>query len=243
MAREDRLWLSFRGTRSEAMGVRVLKLPALPAAAPRGKLAEIAGRDGALWRDDGGSETVALEALMRLGPGATREAVAAWLSGAGDLVLGDSPEFRCRARVLEAVTFARDRFGPGSLTAEVCFTCQPFRCLADEAPLPAITEAAVFPGRGTEKARPEITVHGDGDINLMVNDVTALLEDVDDHITLDCEAMMAFKDGVNASGKVTLLGGDDGDEWPTLRPEGGENRINWTGNVTKVEVQPHWRWR
>ena len=50
MAREANVWLSFRGVDSEAAGTRGVKLPAPPAAAPRGALVEIPGRDGALWQ-------------------------------------------------------------------------------------------------------------------------------------------------------------------------------------------------
>ena len=241
MAREENLWLSYAGVRSEAAGVRVLRLPAPPAAAPRGALVEIPGRDGALWQSDGGSATVELKALMRLNAGVSREDVASWLSGEGRLILSDCPGRCWRARIIKAVSFQRDGYGPGSWSAEATFTCQPFQYLVEEAPL-EFADAAVFPGRGTVYSQPAITVYGSGEISLMVNDATVLLTDVEDSITVDCEIMMGLKDGANCSGKLTLLGGGD-DEWPRLLPAGGTNRINWTGSVSRVAVQPRWRWR
>ena len=81
-----------------------------------------------------------------------------------------------------------------------------------------------------------------GEITLMVNDCAAVLSGVEDHITLDCEAMMGLKDGANVSGQVTLLGGGE-DEWPRLKAEGETNAVSWTGSVSRVEIQPRWRWR
>lgn len=241
MAREDNLWLSFAGVRSEAAGVRVLRLPAPPAAAPRGALVEIPGRDGALWQADGGSATVEFKALMKLNAGTTREAVAAWLAGEGRLILSDCPERYYRARILREVAFHRDAYEPGSWSAEAAFTCEPFQYLAGE-PALEFEDAAVFPGQGTVFSRPAITVYGSGEINLMVNGATVLLTDVEEPITVDCEIMMGLVNGANASGKLTLLGGAD-DEWPRLLPEGGTNLISWTGDVSRAVVQPRWRWR
>ena len=251
MARENGLWIAFKGMTSAEAGTRVLRVREPEAAAPRGELAEIPGHDGALWLADGGSGSVEASALLLLNAGTGRTAVAEWLSGAGRLVLGDSPDYCWRARVVDGVRFRRDEYGPGSLTAEVTFTCFPFRFQVDEAALEFV-EAAVFDGQGSVATRPAITVYGNGDINLMVNDSTVLLEDVDGYITLDCEAMMAFKDGVNVSSQVTLLSDVSDDEWPKLMPAGQYNEINWTddagdggghSNVTRVVVQPNWRYR
>lgn len=251
MGRENGLWISFRGVTSEDAGARVLRVDEPAGASPRGGALDIPGRDGSLWLEDGGSGTVEAAVRLRLLPGTDRTAVAEWLSGAGDLVLGDSPAYRWQARVAGGVRFRRDEYGPGSVTAEATFTCFPFRFLVDEAAL-EFTQAAVFDGQGSVASRPVITVYGSGDINLMVNDCTVLLEDVDDHITLDCEAMMAFKDGENVSSQVTLLSDVTDDEWPKLNPEGQVNAVNWSddegdgdtaANVTRVVIRPRWRFR
>ena len=39
---------------------------------------------------------------------------------------------------------------------------------------------------------------------------------------------------------VTSMNGCMGGDFPTLLP--GQNAISWTGNVTKVVVQPNWRY-
>ena len=237
-------WISFRGVHSYHMGVRVAALPEIPVAEARGQAVDVPGRDGSLWLADDSFAEVSLTVVLEIGPDAEPSAVANWLSGAGPLILSTFPDHYYTARVQKGYSLVPGRYAGGRWRFEVEFTCQPFRRLVDEEPLPDFTEAAVFPGQGTVKALPEITVYGSGEISLMINGVTLLLDDVDGSITIDCEAMMAFADGANASSQVTLMGSDDdGDEWPSLLPEGGENLINWSGTVTKVVVQPRWRWR
>lgn len=251
------MFVSFKGIRNEHVGARLIDMPERQIATPRGQSVEIPGRDGILWLPDGDSyDPITIKVSFAIPDPSDEFAVLDWLSGMGDLVLGDAPEFFYPySRVITSAKLNRitPRLAGKRLT--VTFTCAPFRRLLDEEPL-TFTEAAVFSGQGSKRSRPEITVYGNGDINLMVNGSTVLLSDVDDHITLDCEAMMAFKDGVNASPQVTLLGGEENDvysdDWPSLRPAGETNRISWSDdggdgstvlNTTRVVVQPKWRWR
>ena len=239
MSRSDAAWIAFRGVRSDAMGVRVARLPDVPVAEERGKSVEIPGRDGALWLSDDSFREVTMKAALELKPGADLSAVAKWLTGDGELVLSDMPEYGFRARVVKGFDIERGVYAMGIRRATVHFACAPFRYQAGSPAMAPITAAGLFEGDGNWPALPAITVYGSGDINLMVNDATVLLSDVNGHITLDCEAMMAFRDGVNASPRATILSDDD--QWPRLLPEG--NRISWSGSVSQVVIEPRWRWR
>lgn len=44
----------------------------------------------------------------------------------------------------------------------------------------------------------------------------------------------------NAYNGSTLLNNKMSGEFPVL--ELGENNISWVGNVSKLEIQPNWRW-
>ena len=239
MARSDAAWIAFKGIRSSDMGLRVAKLPDVPIAGERGKAVEIPGRDGSLWLPDDSFEAVTMKAELELTPGADLNAVANWLTGSGELVLSDMSEYGFRARVAKGFDIARGAFAAGKRKLSVSFICAPFRYQAGSPAMEPITAAGLFAGDGNWPALPAITVYGSGDINLMVNDVSVLMTGVDGHITLDCEAMMAFRDGVNASPKVTLMSDDD--LWPRLDP--ASNRISWSGSVTRVIIEPRWRWR
>ena len=86
---------------------------------------------------------------------------------------------------------------------------------------------------GSVYSEPVITVYGSGEITLMVGMVIVELDGITDSITLDAPLMEAYKDTTGMNG---CMSGD----FPTLLP--GQNAISWTGNVTKVVVQPNWRY-
>ena len=82
-------------------------------------------------------------------------------------------------------------------------------------------------------SEPVITVYGSGEITLMVGMTIVELDGITDSITLDSPLMEAYKD-------MTSMNGCMSGDFPTLLP--GQNAISWTGNVTKIVVQPNWRY-
>ncbi len=82
-------------------------------------------------------------------------------------------------------------------------------------------------------SEPVITVYGTGDITLMVGTIIVELEGISGSITLDSELQEAYS---GTTGMNSAMSG----EFPILKP--GMNAISWTGNVTKVEVKPNWRY-
>ena len=87
---------------------------------------------------------------------------------------------------------------------------------------------------GTVYSEPLITVYGNGDITLNINGNSYPLRNVQESITIDSEMMEVFKGNTNQNGKY------GGAEFP--RFEVGQNEIRWTGNVSKIKIQPRWRW-
>ena len=81
-------------------------------------------------------------------------------------------------------------------------------------------------------SEPTITVYGSGEITLMVGTQIVELTDIEDSITLNTSLMEAYKGDLSMNGCMS-------GEFPVLNP--GANAISWSGNVTKVEVQPNWR--
>ena len=67
----------------------------------------------------------------------------------------------------------------------------------------------------------------------MVGTVIVELEGISGSITLDSELQEAY------SGTTSMNSAMSG-EFPILKP--GVNAISWTGNVTRIEVKPNWRY-
>lgn len=242
MAREDALWFAFAGVESGDMGVHVLRAPDVPVAEARGSAVEIPGRDGSLWLSDDAFRDVEIRIDVEIDGAAEIDEIAAWLQGSGDLTLSGA-EDRCRrARLTGGFDLARGVHAYGPYRTTLAFACGPFQYEVNRRVLPAMTAPGLFAGDGSWFSRPVITVYGAGDVNLTVNGATVLFTGVDGHIALDCEAMLAHRDGVNASPQVTILSDDDA--WPRLHPAGSvRNSVSWSGDVEKVVVEPRWRWR
>lgn len=168
----------------------------------------------------------------------TADAVKAWmLSNPGYQRLIDlyEQEHYYRAVVLEEISFS-NWMGKYSRFV-VNFSCDPrhFLISGDNA-LTFSTSGTVVRNPTVFPARPLITVYGAGDGTVTIGGVTVQLFSMIDTVTLDCELQDAYRDrgGIleNWNGKIYAP------EFPVLQP--GENRISWTGGVTRVEIIPRW---
>lgn len=93
----------------------------------------------------------------------------------------------------------------------------------------------VITNHGNAKAKPIITIEGDGLVYLFVAGRYALTAAVEESITIDTEEMEAYR------GKLLLnryVSGDYEDIW--LTP--GRNLIAWSGNVTRISFKNYSRW-
>ena len=102
--------------------------------------------------------------------------------------------------------------------------------------VPAITvtqSGSFVTNPGNVYAEPVITVYGSGTITLMVGLTIIELEGISGSITLNSSLQEAYS---GTTGMNSAMSGD----FPKLLP--GNNAVSWTGNVTKVDIQPNWRY-
>ena len=78
------------------------------------------------------------------------------------------------------------------------------------------------------RAEPVIIIYGSGDITLMVGMTMVELTGENGSITLDTPRMEAYCGNVSANMKVCGVGV-------------GATDVSWTGNVSRVTIQPNWR--
>lgn len=88
---------------------------------------------------------------------------------------------------------------------------------------------------GNIYSKPNITLTGNGTVNLSINDTQLFVINLNEYITIYAEKMDAYKGDVLANRSVM---GDYDD----LRLDIGTNTISWTGNITKIEVENYSRW-
>lgn len=116
---------------------------------------------------------------------------------------------------------------------DIEFECKPQRYLLTGETTVEVTDSienpTLFP------ARPLIRVYGYGE--LQIGDETVTIADAEEeYIDIDCDLMDVYSGTRNLNAFVTFSTLD----FPELLP--GENAISYSGDITKVEITPHW-WR
>ena len=161
------------------------------------------------------------------------EEIASYLKGSGRVAFANRPEGYYEARIVNQIPFEKILRGNPHRSFAVNFRCKPF-WYAESAPAITVAQSGSFvTNPGNVYAEPVITVYGSGSITLMVGMSMADLSGIAGSITLDTPLMEAY------SGVTSMNSAMNG-EFPVLLP--GANAISWTGNVSRVVVEPHWRY-
>lgn len=196
----------------------------------------IPGRSGDLIIDNGRYNNIEVSYTVSFRkdvPEKTR-ALKAWLlSSAGYRRLEDTyqPEYFRLAAISNATAFeiSINRYG----TAELIFNCNPFLFSKGG------EQTVSIPASGGRIYNPEyfesqpiITVYGNGNGVLSVNNINYNLSDIDGYVTINSDVGLVYKGTENKNSTVNFI------EFPTLQV--GENIIDWTGGITKVEIIPRW---
>lgn len=226
-------WFTFNGIDSREMGVIVTAMPETVRAERRVESITVAGRNGSLHTDEGVYESYDRTMECALIKRAKLDEIAAWLVGSGGMTFSTEPDKVYRVTIANKISIAQmmrvfQKF-------QVILDTQPFKYSVNAAgDALELTAPTTIRNSGTVYSEPLITVYGSGDITLTINGADFPLYGVEESITIDSEMMEVFKGSTNQNGKY------GGAEFP--RFEVGKNEIRWTGNVSKIKIQPRWRW-
>lgn len=226
-------WFRFKGKDSRSYDILISSPPQRVRPQRRTEEITIPGRHGVLTLDERAYEayTISMECGTR---GSDKlDEIIAWLDGAGELTLSTEPDKVYRASIYNKISVADQIYLYNSFLLQ--FKVQPFKySVNDFGEKQELTAPTTVFNKGTVYSEPIITVFGSGDITLTVNGEDFPLYGVSEYITIDSERMEVYKGTANQNSKF------GGERFPCL--EVGENAIGWTGNVTKVEIEPKWRW-
>lgn len=231
---KENIWMKFAGKRNDELDVRMLSMPTRPHPARKGTLIDVPGRNGKLFIDEGAYDRV-LVSIRLIAVGDNIDEVNGWLNGKGELIFGDAPNRVYRAMVTKE--FTMNSYNPRLRGQEftATFDCEPFKYFINSEPLPPITAPGIVTNPGSVYAEPKITVTGSGDFLLVVNGFIIEGSDVEDGAIIDSEAQEVFQlDGLTTYNRNFSIS-----EFPLLSP--GGNAISWTGDITKIEIEPRWR--
>ncbi len=226
---------SWQGTLASNMGVVVTEQAQYSRPAERVDQVTVPGRPGSLTlRSTPSWDVVIYAPVCALRPDADREQVFHWLCGSGLVIFGSMPLYAYEARLINQIDYRSVFEGDGYMTFSPVFECQPFRRLATPEPNIQMTSGGTIANPGNMPSRPLILLSGNGEVQLQVNE-TVIQLNVEQNIILDCDAQEAISlDGTQ------LLNARMSGDFPVLNPM--LNSIDWSGNVSKVEIVPRWRW-
>ena len=227
-------WFSWNGKKCTEYGIHVLEQPPITIPAERATFTDVPGRPGSLTTLEGDDvyDDLILTAQCMISDPSNIRAIASYLKGCGKVAFANRPGGFYFARIVNQIPFEKILRGNPHRSFAVNFRCKPF-WYQENVPEITVTASGTFVNNpGSVYSEPVITVYGSGEITLMVGMTIVELDGITDSITLDTPLMEAYKDTTSMN---SCMSGD----FPTLLP--GQNAISWTGNVTKVEVQPNWR--
>lgn len=152
-----------------------------------------------------------------------------WLLDIKDnrLLFSDS-RYYYKVKYVKCNDIARSLKVIGRLT--VIFVCEPFLYSCSKNTF--TSQPAILKNSGLV-SQPLIKAFGNGNILLNINDITLTIKDVSNYVIIDSDLQNCYDEFGLKNNKMF---GD----FPVLQE--GENTIAWSSNVTKIEIEPNWRW-
>lgn len=227
-------WFEWNGRHCTEYGIHVTEQPPVTIPSERVTFTNVPGRSGSLTTLEGDDvfDDLLLTASCFIADPARIPAIAAWLKGSGTVAFANRQGGFYHARIVNQIPFEKILRGNPHRAFAVNFRCKPFWYQAGVEPITLTTSGTFITNPGSVFSEPVITVYGSGEVTLMVGMTITELE-ITDSITLDTPLMEAY------SGSTSMNNRMSGD-FPTLLP--GQNAVSWTGNVSRVVIQPNWRY-
>lgn len=228
---------NFRGKNSFSdYGIYISKRPSIPSPERRITNVVIPGKSSSFRFDENTYEdiTIRVECSIKdlILPDKIDE-IKKWLLSyeESDLIFSNQDNKKYIAQVVNVIDFTQVLKYISQFV--IVFNCRPFKYEAESNIIEMIGQESIT-NPGSIYSEPIIKIFGSGDISFTVNSEIIKLKEVIDHIILDTVQQNCYNETLdNLNNKMS-------GEFPIL--ERGENRISWTGAISKVEVIPNWRW-
>lgn len=114
----------------------------------------------------------------------------------------------------------------------ISFSCKPLRYLISGLTKQAFSGAVVLTNEFNFTAKPYIKINGRGKGTLTINNKVWNFETINGYTECDSELMNYYHDTTLKNDTVT------GDGFPELVH--GENRVEFGGGITSIEIIPRW---
>ena len=221
------------GTNTKTQGFALKGRPSIPSANKKIEKIEVEGRDGSLTRFLGYEDlqfSLTFNILFQKDIKQKLREIKGVIANATKLSFDDSPTFFYKikqAQISDTETVIKS-----SGIFSVDFVAEPFEF--EQSSTTTYTSSATIVNKTTATALPIIKIFGTGTVILKVNNIGITLTNLTTNIVLDSTIQEAY------TGLTTNMNQNMNGEFPIFNI--GSNTINWTGNVTKIEITNNWRW-
>lgn len=230
------------GTSSLTFNAVIQERPAIPSAKRKVTVKQIPGVSGDYLFDEEAYENVSFS-LSLFTKGKTEEEMKqnryeiVHLFDSGtyvDMQMYHDDEYIYEVKMLESIEFQPSGKTPLLLPFNLTLNAKPFKRVRDAETRAGsslnIHNPYYYP------SKPEITLYGTGDMQLVVNDVEYPFKEIDEHVIIDSEVQHAYKQETtriwNRNNKMYTV------DFPVLKP--GDNTLSLKGGATRMEVKPRW---
>lgn len=228
--------INWKGINSDTItGLIISELPPISKPKMKTTITKIDGRDGDII-EELGYESYTKSIKVGLSKNYDIDEVIKYFTGSGDLIMSNEPDKVYKCQIIEKVDYNKLlRFK----TATIKFYTQPFKYKKDEpkAILNIDGETSMTVDNiGLEKSKPIIKLTGSGTVAIQLNGATVfnyIFPETETEVIIDSIQEEAYLNGFYKNRNMT-------GEFPIL--EVGENTISWSGNLTKIEIEPKSRW-
>lgn len=216
------------------LGFALVGRPSIASADKKYETTEVEGRDGSLTRFLGYEDlkfSLNFNILFQDDIKQKLREIKGVLASADTLSFDDSPNFYYKIK--QAQISETESVIKASGVFSVDFVAEPFEYQKTSSTA-YTTKPISLTNQTTTTALPLIKVTGTGTVVLSVNGTGITLTGLTSSIVLDSELQEAY------TGLTTNMNSNMNGNFPVLKI--GSNSISWTGTVTKVEIDPRWRW-
>lgn len=228
-------WFEWNGIKCTSYGIHIIEQPSIIRAPERVTYTNIPGRSGALTTLEGDAvyDDFILPVECTVQNMTRLQEICSWLKGAGTLTLAAHSGGFFYARISNQIEFSKVLRNHENRTFSLAFRCKPFWYAKNVPDITLTSSGSFITNPGSVFAEPVITVYGSGDVTLMVGMSITELSGISSSITLDTPLMEAYSGATSLNNRMS-------GEFPTLLP--GNNAVSWTGNVSRLVIQPNWRY-
>ncbi|WP_410976594.1 distal tail protein Dit [Bacillus cereus] len=213
-------------------GICMVERPVIPTAEQEVEYIEVPGRHGSLTKK-GAFKDVPLKIKFNMleeeniKPLVRR--MKAWLMNGKTLYFTDDDVYR-KIKHIVVGDIANEIEEHGEF--EVNFTLDPFE-YTEDANIMLSTPGTIY-NPGTMESTPMLFIAGNGTFRIFINDVSFQIKDVNGSVVIDSDLLEAYSGTVSMNDK--MIGG-----FPEFQI--GENKIEWSGAIQFISIQPRWRYK